>query len=108
MRESVPVALGARSYEVRIGTGLIAQAGSQIAPLLRRPRVAVVADETVAALHLGALRDGLGDIGMVGLNPACRRGHQALARIHPHRRMAARTEGRAQGYRHRARRRGDR
>lgn len=68
MRESVPVALGARSYEVRIGTGLIAQAGSQIAPLLRRPRVAVVADETVAALHLGALRDGLGDIGMVGLS----------------------------------------
>jgi 3-dehydroquinate synthase len=29
----VPVALGARSYEVRIGSGLIARAGAEIAPL---------------------------------------------------------------------------
>ncbi len=59
MAATVPVALGARSYEVRIGTGLIAGAGAQILPLLARRRVAVITDETVAALHLSALSDAL-------------------------------------------------
>ena len=67
MRETVAVELGARAYEVRIGTGLLARAGDEIAPLLRRPRVAVVTDETVGALHLDALRAGLGGIEMVSL-----------------------------------------
>ncbi|SOC12054.1 3-dehydroquinate synthase [Rhodobacter maris] len=67
MKEVVKVELGARAYEVRIGTGLLAQSGAEIAPLLRRPRVAVVADETVAGLHLDALRAGLGAIEMVAL-----------------------------------------
>ncbi|OOY07210.1 3-dehydroquinate synthase [Thioclava sp. F36-7] len=67
MREIVPVELGERSYEVRIGTGLLENAGTEIAPLLRRPRVAVVADQTVADLHLATLRRGLGDIEMVSL-----------------------------------------
>lgn len=53
--DTVNVALGARSYEVRIGQGLIAQAGKQIAPTLRRKKVAVITDDTVAALHLMAL-----------------------------------------------------
>lgn len=51
----VKVDLAERSYEVRIGAGLIARAGAEIAPLLARPRVAVVTDETVAELHLPAL-----------------------------------------------------
>jgi 3-dehydroquinate synthase len=55
----VPVNLGTRSYEVRIGEGLIGRAGAEIAPLLRRRRVAVVTDETVAALHLEPLRTAL-------------------------------------------------
>ena len=38
----VPVALGARSYEVRIGPGLIADVGAQVSPLLKRRKVAVV------------------------------------------------------------------
>ena len=59
MTHVVPVALGARSYEVRIGHGLIDRAGAEIAPLLARPRVAVVTDETVAALHLDRLRTAL-------------------------------------------------
>ncbi len=53
----VPVALGSRSYEVRIGAGLIARAGAEIAPLLPRPRVAVITDDTVAAHHLLALAE---------------------------------------------------
>lgn len=67
MRETVRVELGSRSYDVRLGAGLIAAAGAEIAPLLRRPRVAVITDETVGALHLQALRAGLGDIEMVSL-----------------------------------------
>ena len=55
----VPVALGARSYEVRIGAGLIARAGAEIAPFLKRPRVAVVTDDTVAAHHLLNLAEAL-------------------------------------------------
>ena len=51
----VAVDLGARSYEVRIGPGLIDRAGAEVAPLLRRPKVAIVTDETVAPLHLARL-----------------------------------------------------
>ncbi|SMH57802.1 3-dehydroquinate synthase [Maritimibacter sp. HL-12] len=55
----VKVALGARAYEVRIGAGLVARAGAQIAPLLARKRVAIVTEERVAGLHLAALEAGL-------------------------------------------------
>ncbi|NJS39884.1 MAG: 3-dehydroquinate synthase [Rhodobacteraceae bacterium] len=55
----VAVDLGTRSYEVRIGEGLIARAGAEIAPILRRKRVAIVTDETVAAAHLPALTAAL-------------------------------------------------
>ena len=51
----VDVKLGARAYQVRIGEGLIARLGTEIAPLLRRKRVAIVTDATVAALHLPAV-----------------------------------------------------
>ena len=47
----VPVALGSRSYEVRIGRGLIGRAGAEIAPLLHRRRVAIVTDETLAVVR---------------------------------------------------------
>ncbi|AVO39165.1 3-dehydroquinate synthase [Pukyongiella litopenaei] len=59
MIQSVHVDLGARAYDVEIGPGLIARAGARIAPLLTRPRVAVLTDEKVADLHLGPLRAGL-------------------------------------------------
>ena len=65
--ETVHVPLGDRSYDVRIGSGLIANAADEIRPLLARPRVAVLTDETVAAAHLGALESGLGDIEAVSL-----------------------------------------
>ncbi len=67
IRETVHVPLGERSYDVRIGEGLIAGAGDEIRALLPRPRVAVLTDETVAAAHLDALRRGLGEIEMVSL-----------------------------------------
>jgi len=55
----VAVDLGVRSYQVRIGSGLIGRAGAEIAPLLHRKRVAVVTDATVAAAHLPALTAAL-------------------------------------------------
>jgi 3-dehydroquinate synthase len=61
---TVAVPLGARAYEVRIGTGLLAQAGEEIAPLLTRPKVWIVTEERVAGLHLPALRDGLAAAGL--------------------------------------------
>ncbi|MDT8855780.1 3-dehydroquinate synthase [Paracoccaceae bacterium Fryx2] len=48
----VDVELGSRRYQVRIGAGLIDRAGAEVAPLLKRRRVAVVTDETVASHHL--------------------------------------------------------
>ena len=51
MTRSIGVGLGARSYEVRVGAGLIDRAGEAIAPLLKRRRTAIVSDETVWALH---------------------------------------------------------
>ncbi|MBI1492341.1 3-dehydroquinate synthase [Halocynthiibacter styelae] len=59
MIETLRVELGERAYDIRIGSGLIAQAGAEIAPLLKRKRVAVITDENVAALHLDALQSGL-------------------------------------------------
>lgn len=60
----IPVALGARSYEVRIRPGLLAEAGAQIAPLLARPRVAILTDEHVAAAHLPGFRAALAAAGI--------------------------------------------
>jgi len=57
--DTVRVELGSRAYDVRIGKDLIFHAGRELGPLLRRPRVTVLTDETVAALHLGALQDAL-------------------------------------------------
>ncbi len=67
MQNVVRVELAERAYDVRIGTGLIGRAGAEIAPLLRRPRVVVITDDTVSRLHLQALRAGLGDIQMEAL-----------------------------------------
>ncbi|WP_233544804.1 3-dehydroquinate synthase [Pseudooceanicola sediminis] len=64
LQEKLRVELGERGYEILIGPGLLAEAGAHIAPLLRRPRVAVLTDETVAALHLETLRAGLAEAGI--------------------------------------------
>ena len=57
--ESLRVDLGTRSYDIVVGAGLIARAGTYIAPLLKQSRVFVITDETVAALHLPALERAL-------------------------------------------------
>ena len=57
--DRVTVVLGARSYDIVVGSGLIAEAGQYISPLLRQPRVAVVTDENVAPLYLPTLERAL-------------------------------------------------
>ncbi|WP_282151045.1 3-dehydroquinate synthase [Ruegeria atlantica] len=64
MHQTVHVELGERSYDVEIGPDLLVQSGTMIAPLLHRPKVAVLTDENVARLHLNALRDGLATAGI--------------------------------------------
>ncbi|KIC27262.1 3-dehydroquinate synthase [Leisingera sp. ANG-M6] len=64
MERTVHVPLGERAYDVVIGPGLLAQAGERIKPLLKRPQVAVLTDETVAEKHLEALRAGLAAAGV--------------------------------------------
>ena len=56
--QRVEVALADRSYPILVGPGLIGGAAREVRPLLARPRVVVVTDETVAQLHLPALREG--------------------------------------------------
>ncbi len=56
---TVRVALANRSYDIVIGDDLLANAGTYLAPLLTRPRVVIVSDETVAGLYLAPLRASL-------------------------------------------------
>ncbi len=64
MTITVRVPLEGREYDIRIGPGLLARAGAEIAPLLARPRVAIVTEARVAGLHLEALTAGLGAAGI--------------------------------------------
>ena len=51
MSDAVKVELGARSYDVLIGQGLLARAGELIAPFAKAKRVFIVTDQNVARLH---------------------------------------------------------
>jgi 3-dehydroquinate synthase len=59
----VNVALGARSYDIVIGRGVLASLGQRIAALRTGARVAIVSDETVARHYLPATQAALGSIG---------------------------------------------
>jgi 3-dehydroquinate synthase len=51
---TVRVALGARSYEILIGPGVLSVLGEKVATLRPGAKVAIVTDETVAKHHLAA------------------------------------------------------
>src|SRR6516162_9216720 len=59
--ERLRVELADRSYDIVVGPGLIARAGREMLPLMRRRHAVVVSDEIVARHYLAALRDGLSD-----------------------------------------------
>ncbi len=50
----VPVALGARAYDIVIGRGVLAKLGEAVKALRPGARTAIVTDETVAGHHLAA------------------------------------------------------
>ncbi|MFN3656080.1 MAG: 3-dehydroquinate synthase [Pseudolabrys sp.] len=60
----VPVSLGARSYEIVIGRGLLSSLGARVKALRPGARTAIVTDETVARHHLAAAEAALGAAGV--------------------------------------------
>jgi 3-dehydroquinate synthase len=60
----VDVALGARSYDIVIGRGIVATLGTRIAALKPGAKVAVVTDATVAMHHLSAVDAALAAAGI--------------------------------------------
>jgi 3-dehydroquinate synthase len=66
--ERLAVSLGERSYDIVVGGGLLARAGSELAPVLRRPDTIIVTDANLATTpHLGVLERSLSTAGI-----ACR------------------------------------
>ena len=58
--QRLAVELGARSYEILVGSGLLARAGPELARVLRRPDAIIVTDANVAGTpHLGLLERSL-------------------------------------------------
>ena len=62
--QSVEVRLGERSYDILIGSGLIAKAGAEIAGRMSGVRAAIVTDENVAAHHGDTLARSLAAAGI--------------------------------------------
>ncbi|WP_323792994.1 3-dehydroquinate synthase [Nocardioides sp.] len=63
--EIVQIDLADRRYAIHVGAGLLNRAGDALADLVSGRKVAVVADETVAALHLPALIQSLRGVASV-------------------------------------------
>lgn len=61
---TVSVELGERTYDVLIGPGLLAKAGTLIAERLGKVKCAIVTDENVAHHHLAALERSLAAAGL--------------------------------------------
>lgn len=61
----VHVPLGERAYDIMIGPGLIASAGSEIASRIKGRKAAIITDEHVAPLYLDALKASLDAAGIV-------------------------------------------
>lgn len=57
--DKVHVPLGDRAYDVVIGSGLLDQTAAYLAPFLNRPRICIVTDSNVSALHLAPLQSVL-------------------------------------------------
>jgi len=58
MSEKITVGLGERSYDIHVGAGLLAQAGTFLKPFARGA-VPVVCDTNVEKLHLETLETAL-------------------------------------------------
>lgn len=64
MIRTIEVALSGRAYAVHVGPGLLASAGSRIAPLIGTGRLVIVSDHIVAALQGQVLMTSLAAAGL--------------------------------------------
>ncbi len=62
--QSLRVELGDRSYDILIGTTVMAEAGKLMRPVLKSERVVVITDANIAELHLARLQRALDDAGL--------------------------------------------
>ncbi len=62
--ERLTVALGERSYDIVIGSGILEHAGTSLGPLLAAPRVVIVTDTTVDELYRARLTRSLDAAGI--------------------------------------------
>ncbi|MEE8332991.1 MAG: 3-dehydroquinate synthase [Alphaproteobacteria bacterium] len=62
--ETIGLDLGARSYDILVGPGLLASAGAHIKPVLRQKSVVIVTDANVAKYHLATLEHALAEVGI--------------------------------------------
>ena len=60
----VRVDLGTRSYDIKIGGGLVARAGEMIAPAVAQKRAVIVTDAQVARLYLDEIQQSLRGAGI--------------------------------------------
>jgi len=60
----VPVALGARAYDIVIGRGLLGSLGERVRQLRAGAKTAIVTDDTVAGVHLPAAKESLKSAGI--------------------------------------------
>lgn len=74
--QSLSVALGARSYPIHVGSGILAD-GSLYAPHLRGRRAAIVTNAVVAPLYLGPVRAALSAAGVPAIEITVADGEQA-------------------------------
>ena len=63
MNQIIKVGLGARSYDIHVGYGLLDEAGALLKPLARGP-VPVVTDATVGEIHLANFLESCGKAGL--------------------------------------------
>ena len=62
--QTLSVALGARSYPIHIGAGLLREAGRLLAPQLPAPRTVIISNPTIAAWWQAPLRESLAASGI--------------------------------------------
>jgi 3-dehydroquinate synthase len=75
----VTVEVPGRPYDVTIGAGVLAEAGTLVPPLLRSERAFVVADAGVAHRYLGPLASGLASAGLEVVHLGVPEGEEAKA-----------------------------
>ncbi len=61
--QNVKIELGANSYEIRVGSGLLAQAGLWLKEMGFSGKAVIITDNTVKSLYAGALEKGLVEAG---------------------------------------------